>query len=210
MATPKVTPATPRGLVAVTGGSGYIAGYCIAQLLNQGWRARTTVRNLDRAEEVRTTMGKITANASAIEFRAANLNSDVGWADAVAGAEYVLHVASPVPKVDPKSDDELVRPARDGTCDHDNVRSGATQPPRRHRRGLICLSESSGRGWRVCPGPTFLAAPRMSDRTHGHKRQGGPAGGVAEGPGSLPATCKIAFSELCGSLWITCRSTDAI
>jgi dihydroflavonol-4-reductase len=45
---------------------------------------------------------------------ATDLNSDVGWADAVAGADYVLHVASPVPTVDPKSDDELVRPARDG------------------------------------------------------------------------------------------------
>ena len=55
MATPKVT--TPRGLVAVTGGSGYIAGYCIAQLLNEGWRARTTVRNLRAAEEVRATIG---------------------------------------------------------------------------------------------------------------------------------------------------------
>ena len=113
MATPKVT--TPRGLVLVTGGSGYIAEYCIAQLLNEGWRARTTIRNLRAAEEVRATIGKITANARAIEFKAADLNSDVGWADAIAGADYVLHVASPVPTVDPKSDDELVRPARDGT-----------------------------------------------------------------------------------------------
>jgi len=56
------------------------------------------------AEEVRATIGKITANASAIEFIAADLNSDVGWADAVAEADYVLHVASPVPTVDPKSD----------------------------------------------------------------------------------------------------------
>jgi dihydroflavonol-4-reductase len=45
---------------------------------------------------------------------AADLNSDAGWAKAVAGADYVLHVASPFPAVDPKSDDELVRPARDG------------------------------------------------------------------------------------------------
>jgi nucleoside-diphosphate-sugar epimerase len=113
MATPKVT--TPRGLVVVTGGSGYIAGYCIAQLLNEGWRARTTVRNLGAAGEVRATIGRIAANAGAIEVMAADLNSDVGWADAVTGADYVLHVASPVPTVDPKSDDELVRPARDGT-----------------------------------------------------------------------------------------------
>ncbi len=115
MATPTVTPTIPCGLVAVTGGSGYIAGYCIAQLLSKGWRVRTTVRSLRRAEEVRTTIGKIAANAGTIEFAVADLNSDAGWASAVAGADYVLHVASPVPAVDPKTDDELVRPARDGT-----------------------------------------------------------------------------------------------
>jgi dihydroflavonol-4-reductase len=64
---------------------------------------------------VRATIGKVAANAEAIEFAAADLNSDAGWADAVDGADYVLHVASPVPTEDPKSDDELVRPARDGT-----------------------------------------------------------------------------------------------
>jgi dihydroflavonol-4-reductase len=64
---------------------------------------------------VRSAIGKIAANASTIEFAAADLNPDAGWADAVAGVNYVLHVASPVPTVDPKSDEELVRPARDGT-----------------------------------------------------------------------------------------------
>src|SRR5580693_9627148 len=93
-------PTTPRGLVVVTGGSGYIAGYCIAQLLNEGWRVRTTVRNLGRAEEVRATIGNIAEKAGAIEFAAADLNLDAGWTNAVAGADYVLHVASPVPTVD--------------------------------------------------------------------------------------------------------------
>jgi dihydroflavonol-4-reductase len=79
MATPTVTPTSPRGLVVTTGGSGYIAGYCIALLLRDGWRVRTTVRNLGRAEEVRAAIGKVAANAGAIEFVAADLNSDVGW-----------------------------------------------------------------------------------------------------------------------------------
>jgi dihydroflavonol-4-reductase len=115
MANPGITPTTPRGLVVVTGGSGFIAGYCIAQLLNDGWRVRATLRTLKQIEDVRSAIRKIAANASAIEFAADDLNSDAGWADAVARADYVLHVASPVPTVDPKSDDELVRPARDGT-----------------------------------------------------------------------------------------------
>ncbi len=46
MATPTIPATTPRGLALVTGGSGYIAGYCIAQLLSDGWGVRTTVRNL--------------------------------------------------------------------------------------------------------------------------------------------------------------------
>ena len=78
-------PTTPRGLVVVTGGSGYIAGYCIAQLLNEGSRVRTTVRNLGRAEEVRATIGNIAEKAGAIEFAAADLNLDAGWTNAVAG-----------------------------------------------------------------------------------------------------------------------------
>jgi dihydroflavonol-4-reductase len=92
--------ANPRGLVLVTGGSGYIAGYCIARLLADGWRVRTTVRSLARAEDVRATIGAIAPGAAAIEFAAADLNADAGWAEAAAGADYVLHVASPVPAVD--------------------------------------------------------------------------------------------------------------
>ena len=115
MARSTISRATPPGLVAVTGGSGYIAGYCIAHLLGAGWRVRTTVRNIGRAEEARAAVAKIAPNAGAIEFLPADLNADAGWADAVAGADYALHVASPVPTVDPKSDDELGRPARAGT-----------------------------------------------------------------------------------------------
>ena len=104
-----------RGLVLVTGGSGFLAGYCIAELLNNGRSVRTTVRSVPKSEAVRASIGDIAAKASEIEFVAADLNSDAGWDQATLGAQYVLHVASPVPVTDPKDDDELVRPARDGT-----------------------------------------------------------------------------------------------
>jgi NAD dependent epimerase/dehydratase family len=107
-------PAFSNGLVLVTGGSGYIAGFCVAQLLQDGWRVRTTVRSLAKAQQVRSSIAKISAAAETIEFFEADLNSDLAWDRAVAGAGYVLHVASPLPEVAPKSDDELVRPARDG------------------------------------------------------------------------------------------------
>jgi dihydroflavonol-4-reductase len=111
-----------RGWVLVTGGSGYIAGFCILKLLEDGWRVRTTVRNAARAPEVRAGLAKrVEASlAKRIEINdrlqvvAADLNADSGWREAACGCEYVLHVASPLPSSNPKSDDDLVRPARDG------------------------------------------------------------------------------------------------
>ena len=93
MATPTVTPTTPRRLVVVTGGSGYIAGYCVAHLSAMAGAFARDHQNVRRTEEVRATIGKIAPNAGAIEFVAADLNSDGGWANAVAGADHVLHVA---------------------------------------------------------------------------------------------------------------------
>ena len=104
-----------RGLALVTGGSGYVAGYCIAELMNNDWNVRSTVRSSAKTRAVRESIGDIVSKASEIEFVEADLNSDAGWSQAVGGAQYVLHVASPVPVTDPKNDDELVRPARDGT-----------------------------------------------------------------------------------------------
>ncbi len=106
-------------LVLVTGGSGFVGVHCILALLKGGYRVRTTVRSLDRDHEVRAMLEKGGAEPSdkpgeALEFRVADLLSDAGWTDAVAGCDYVLHVASPFPATDPKDEDELIRPAREG------------------------------------------------------------------------------------------------
>src|SRR5262249_44889728 len=50
-----------------------------------------------------------------LEVFAADLTDDRGWAEAIAGCDYVLHVASPFPPAQPKDPDELIVPARDGT-----------------------------------------------------------------------------------------------
>jgi len=49
-----------------------------------------------------------------LELAVADLTADDGWAAAVAGCDYVLHVASPFPLAQPKHEDELIVPARDG------------------------------------------------------------------------------------------------
>jgi nucleoside-diphosphate-sugar epimerase len=107
-------------LVLVTGGSGFIGAHCILQLLNAGYRVRTTVRSLKREPEVRAMLqqGGVSdpefLSADRLSFVAADLESDAGWPEAAAGCQYVLHVASPFPAGVPKHEDELIIPAREG------------------------------------------------------------------------------------------------
>ena len=110
-------PMTPnRQLVLVTGGSGFIAGHCILQLLGRGYLVHTTLRSLERERAVRTVLADAgLVNGDALSFVAADLTSDAGWAEAVSGCDYVLHVASPVHIGKVKNDDEVIGPARDGT-----------------------------------------------------------------------------------------------
>jgi dihydroflavonol-4-reductase len=101
--------------VLVTGGSGFLAGWCMVELLEQGYEVRTTVRDLGREAEVREAVSNGGQPGEKIAVLAADLTSDKGWDEAVAGCAYVLHVASPFPPVQPKDPDELIVPAREGT-----------------------------------------------------------------------------------------------
>jgi nucleoside-diphosphate-sugar epimerase len=99
----------------VTGGSGFIGSHCILQLLAAGHRVRTTVRSPRREGDVRAMLKQGGADpGDRLSFAVADLEKDAGWAEAVAGCEYVLHVASPFPANIPQHEDEVIVPAREG------------------------------------------------------------------------------------------------
>ena len=99
--------------VFVSGGSGYIAMYCIKILLKKGYFVVTSVREKSQIDLVKNSLSNHGISFENIEFKILNLLNDDGWMDALAGCEYVLHLASPVipGKVD---EDLLVKPAVEG------------------------------------------------------------------------------------------------
>ncbi|MBQ0990028.1 NAD-dependent epimerase/dehydratase family protein [Micromonospora sp. H61] len=106
---------TDDALVLVTGATGHLGGHSVARLLDEGYRVRITVREPGQGDEVLDRVRQAGTNPDGrVEFRTAALSADEGWAEAVAGARYVLHHASPFPFTPPTDDDEVIRPARDG------------------------------------------------------------------------------------------------
>jgi dihydroflavonol-4-reductase len=101
--------------VLVTGGTGFIAQYCILELLQAGYRVRTTVRSLEREGEVRAMLKVGGAEpGEQLTFVKADLSADAGWAEAAQGCTYAMHGASPTPSGSQTRLEDWVRPAVDG------------------------------------------------------------------------------------------------
>ena len=100
--------------VLVTGASGYIAIHCISELLNNGYKVKGSLRNLNREDEVRKSIGEKSYNNN-LEFCKLNLLNNEGWDDAASDCEYIFHIASPCFIEEPKNEDELITPALEGT-----------------------------------------------------------------------------------------------
>src|SRR4051794_7704644 len=101
--------------VLVTGGTGYLGGWCIVELLRRGYRVRATVRNASREHEVHAGVDSEVDSHRNLSVHQADLLSDDHWDHVIEGCDYVLHVASPLPISQPKDPDELIVPAREGT-----------------------------------------------------------------------------------------------
>ncbi len=107
---------TDMGRVLVTGGSGFLGSWCIVNLLEAGHDVATTVRSSSREPDV---LDMVQAGGQdregAISFYEADLLGDGGWAEAMSGCDYVLHVASPFGGSAPESEDDMIGAAREGS-----------------------------------------------------------------------------------------------
>jgi nucleoside-diphosphate-sugar epimerase len=107
-----------KGLVVVTGASGFVGKWVVLLLLKAGYRVRGTVRSAAKAEQVRSTMTREvgTAVAGNLELIETDLLDDHNWPQAMAGADAVMHTAMVVPDKEPRDPAVLVRPAVEGTA----------------------------------------------------------------------------------------------
>jgi len=101
--------------VLLTGISGYIGNHCAVELLKNGYSVRGSVRSLSKKEKVIEAISKEIVPTDNLEFCELDLLEDKGWDKAMEGCEFVLHVASPFINIEPKDENEYIRPAVDGT-----------------------------------------------------------------------------------------------
>lgn len=102
--------------VLVTGGTGFVGIHAILQLLQKGYKVKTTLRSLKRKDDIIAMLktGGIQSFEHLI-FVEADLTKDDNWHEAVKDCTYVLHIASPILLALPKDENEMIRPAVDGT-----------------------------------------------------------------------------------------------
>ncbi|MFJ3666948.1 NAD-dependent epimerase/dehydratase family protein [Streptomyces sp. NPDC090106] len=100
--------------VLVTGGTGYVGGWCVVELLRGGYQVRTTVRDHSKEQAVLDAVATQVDVDGRLEFVIADLTADAGWDAAVKDVDHVLHVASPMGGTDAVDPEALIATARDG------------------------------------------------------------------------------------------------
>ncbi len=100
--------------VLVSGATGFVGLHTVILLLQHGYNVRGTLRSPAREPEVRESVARHVKADDRLTLHQCDLTSDDGWDAAIAGCDYVQHIASPFIIGQPKHEDDLIGPARDG------------------------------------------------------------------------------------------------
>ena len=151
--------------VLLTGASGYIGKHITVQLLNQGYQVRASVRNLNRADEVRDAVRPHILDASKLDsqltFVTLDLEQDSGWDSALAGVDVLMHTASPFPIASPQDENDLIRPAVEGT-----LRALRAAKSAGVKRVILTSSNAAVYGCELPAGKTEYDETMWTDVTH--------------------------------------------
>ncbi|RDD37144.1 Dihydroflavonol-4-reductase [Trichoplax sp. H2] len=102
-------------VVLVTGASGFVAAHVCYQLLQKGYKVRGTVRDPSNEKKCKPLRELCPDAKYPIELVRGELTEKECWIEAVKGCHFVVHIASPLPAALPKDEDEIIKPAVNGT-----------------------------------------------------------------------------------------------
>lgn len=112
--------------VLVTGATGYLAGWLVKKLLDQGLTVHAAVRNPDKKSSVEHLDALAKESPGTIKYFKADLLVPGSYAEAMKGCELIFHTASPFVSVVKDPQKELIDPAVKGT---ENVLTEACRTP---------------------------------------------------------------------------------
>lgn len=104
-----------RKKVLLTGVTGFLGSHTTIQLLEKSYEVIGTLRDKNRATSIKNTIGKHTKGIDRLTFVEADLNDGQIWEEIIKDIDYIMHIASPIPRILPKNEANLIRPAKEGT-----------------------------------------------------------------------------------------------
>lgn len=109
-------PSRPQSIL-LTGATGFVAKHVALKCLTAGHRVRGSLRNPSREAELRTALAPHLPPDAMDRLTCVplDLERDEGWGEAMQGVDTLIHTASPFPIVQPKTANDLIRPAVQGT-----------------------------------------------------------------------------------------------
>ena len=119
--------------VVITGASGYIGSHIVNMFLQDGgFHVIGTVRDIHNEKKI---LPLKKAFGSKLELRSAELLDAASLDAAIKGADYLVHVASPFILGEPTHEDEIIKPAVEGTL-------AALKAAHKHRVKRVIVTSS--------------------------------------------------------------------